>query len=150
MIGLDSLLTVGASNSILGEHSLNCCSAAVLPSSLRVSMTYRQSYLQTSAASWLLSRSGGTKSSGLRAERLRAQELKYFIVHRVLASVLVGITPFAAFFFSEEVTGIANLVFILSFRGSEMVVTIEGSKPGLHFNDSLDRWLRSGTLVVII
>ena len=35
---------------------------------------------------------------------------------------------------------LANLVFVLSFRGSERVVTTKGSEPGLQFNDSLDHF----------
>ena len=33
-----------------------------------------------------------------------------------------------------------NLVFVLSFRGSETAVMIEGSEPRLRFNDSLDHF----------
>ena len=72
--------------------------------------------------------------------------LKFFIAHRVLASVLVGITPFAAFSLSGEVTGVANLVFVISFNGLVTAVSaIAADKhPGLlwQINDSLDRFGR--------
>ena len=104
-------------------------------------MAYRQSHLQTSAASWLFSRSGGTKSSGLAAERLRAQELKFLIAHRVLVSILAGITPFAAFSLSGEVIGVVNLVFVFSLRGLEIAAAAD-EPPGMprRFNDSLEHF----------
>ena len=70
--------------------------------------------------------------------------MKIFIAHRVLASVLVGITPFAAFALSGEVTGVANLVFVISFNGLVTAVTALAADehPGLlrRFNDNLDRF----------
>ena len=51
----------------------------------------------------------------------------------MLASVLAGITPFAAFSLSGEVIGVVNLVFVFSLRGLETVAAAD-EPPG---NDKL-------------
>ena len=53
-------------------------------------------------------RSAGTGSLGFTAERFVAHKLKFFTAQRVLASVLDGITPHAAFSLSGEVVIGAN------------------------------------------
>ena len=53
--------------------------------------------------------SSGTASLARTNEQLSAQALNVRTAHPVLASVFAGITPFAAFSRSGEVTGLAKL-----------------------------------------
>ena len=50
----------------------------------------------------------GTVSREPRKERLRAHSVKFLTAHFVLASVLAGTTPLAAFTRSGESTGLEN------------------------------------------
>ena len=73
------------------------------PSSLLVTITYRQSHLHTRFGLRLSRSSAGTGSLGFTSKQFAAHNLKFFTAQRVLASVLHVITPHAAFSLSGEV-----------------------------------------------